>query len=72
MKKLCALLAMLFIFSACENSGAVDFNIKGIWNMGFGVADAYFTRDHRDSMGRTHKKKHRRPLRGQAARLFAA
>ncbi len=56
MKKLCALLAMLFIFSACENSGAVDFNIKGIWNMGFGVADAYFTRDHRDSMGRTHKK----------------
>ena len=38
-----AMLAALFLCVPAVTSQAVDFQIKGQWNMGFGLADTKFT-----------------------------
>lgn len=56
MKKTAALLLALTagLFLATE-SRAIDFSVKGKWNMGFGVADPYLTKHHRDASGLSRK-----------------
>ena len=56
MKKTAALLLALAagLFLA-QDSQAIDFSVKGKWNMGFGVADPYLTKHHRDASGRKSK-----------------
>jgi hypothetical protein len=46
-----AMLAALFLCVPAVTSQAVDFQIKGQWNMGFGLADTKFTSYIRNGSG---------------------
>lgn len=54
MKKALAFMLAGLLLLACE-AHAIDFQIKGKWNIGFGVADPYFTKNHKDNRGVSHK-----------------
>lgn len=56
MRRLCFLLLAALAIAIASEANAIDFKIKGRWNFGFGVADAFFTKSYRDQMGRSHKK----------------
>ena len=70
MKSFCALIGnVVYLFGLRKFRGRrLTFNIKGIWNRGFGVADALFHAGSPRSHG-ANAQKHQKTLRGQARLL---